>query len=163
MNKPLTLTLLIFISIIINILQSTLLSPDYGSNFYPDLNLIFIIFIATSKNLPAGSFLTIFNGFLMDVMSGYTIGLHTISRLGLYLIIKSSSSHVDYENYTPKFLALFLGTIFVWLFIWLIVEIKFSVEFNITLDVLIHQATLNSLIGIVIELLIFNTYARVQK
>ena len=163
MNNNVTFVVLIFVSIIINILQATVFSPSAGRYFFPNLNLILIIFISISKDLRFGIFLVILNGFLLDVMSGYMLGINTFSRLSLYIILKRSSSHFDYESYTPVFLSLLLGTIYVWLFIWVILALKSVSDLKIIKNVIIYQAIINSLAGIVFFHIRNRVYATVQK
>lgn len=162
MNNTLKIIILVLLSFLINIVQSTLISPNFNSYFYPDLNLIFIILIAISKDTP-GFFIALLNGYIMDVMSGYMIGVHSLSRLSLYVILRSSSNQIDYENYTPKVLALFLGTIFVWIFIWIILKSKFSNDFKMTLNVILNQATINTFLGIITVFYLNKIYAAIQK
>lgn len=163
MKNNATFIVLIFVSLLINILQATVFSPSAGNYFSPDLNLILIIFIAISKDIRLGILLVIFNGFLLDVMSGYMLGINTFSRLSLYIILKRSSSHFDYESYTPVFLSLLLGTIYVWMFIWLILTLKSVSDLKIIKNVIIYQAIINSAVGIIFFHIKNKINATVQK
>jgi len=163
MNKSVTFIVLLIVSILINILQATIFAPSTGQYFSPDLNLIFIIFIAVSKDLRFGLVLAILNGFLLDVMSGYTLGINTLSRLSLYLILRSSSNHFDYESYTPVFISLFLGTLYVWAFIWFILLLKSVSDLKLNTNVIIYQATINSAVGIFLFHIKNKIYATIQK
>jgi len=163
MNKTFTFIVLIFVSIFINILQSTIFSPSAGRYFFPDLNLILIIFIAISKDIRFGLALVLLNGFLLDVMSGYMLGINTFSRLSLYIILRRSSNHFDYESYTPVFISLLLGTLYVWVFIWFILILKSVSDLKIIKNVIIYQAIINSAVGIFIFHIKNKIYATVQK
>ncbi len=163
MNKNITFIALIFVSIFINILQATIFSPSSGNYFFPDLNLILIIFIAISKDIRFGIALVLLNGFLIDVMSGYMLGINTFARLSLYIILKRSSNHFDYESYTPVFISLLLGTLYVWVFIWFILLLKSVSDLKIIKNVIIYQAIINSAVGIIIFHLKNKIYATVQK
>ena len=163
MNKNVTFIVLIFVSILINILQATVFSPSAGRYFFPDLNLILIIFIAISKDVRFGLALVLLNGFLLDVMSGYMLGINTFSRLSLYIILKRSSNHFDYESYTPVFISLLLGTLYVWIFIWLILVLKSVSDLKIIKNVIIYQAIINSIVGIFYFYIKNKIYATVQK
>ena len=147
MNRTVIFIILLLITFVINIFQSSIISPSSVSFWKPDLNLIFVILIGISQNVLGGTVLVVINGLIMDVMSGHMIGVHTLSRLSLYIFLKSSSNQFNFENFAPKTLALFFGTIFVWLFIWLIFRLRDINEFKITMDVIVHQATINTLIG----------------
>ncbi len=163
MNKSVTFIVLLIVSILINILQATIFAPSTGQYFPPDLNLIFIIFIAVSKDLRFGLVLAILNGFLLDVMSGYMLGINTLSRLSLYLILRSSSNHFDYESYAPVFISLFLGTLYVWAFIWFILLLKSVSDLKLNANVIIYQATINSVAGIFLFHIKNKIYATIQK
>ncbi len=163
MNKNITFIALIFVSILINILQATIFSPSSGNYFFPDLNLILIIFIAISKDIRFGIALVLLNGFLIDVMSGYMLGINTFARLSLYIILKRSSNHFDYESYTPVFISLLLGTLYVWVFIWFILLLKSVSDLKIIKNVIIYQAIINSAVGILIFHIKNKIYATVQK
>ena len=163
MNKNITFVVLIFVSLLVNILQATVFAPSAGRYFFPDLNLILIIFIAISKDIRFGLALVLLNGFLLDVMSGYMLGINTFSRLSLYIILKRSSNHFDYESYTPVFISLLLGTLYVWVFIWLVLVLKSASDLNIIKNVIIYQAIINSFAGIVFFHIRNRVYATVQK
>jgi len=163
MNKYATFILLIFASILINILQSSVFSPSSGKYFFPDFNLILIIFIAISKDIRFGLALVLLNGFFLDVMSGYMIGINTLSRLSLYIILRRSSNHFDYESYTPVFISLLLGTLYVWIFIWTILILKSVNDIKIIKNVIIYQAIINSSVGLLIFFIKNKIYATVQK
>lgn len=163
MNKYVTFIILIFVSILINILQASIFSPSAGEYFFPDLNLILIIFIAISKDVRFGLALVLLNGFLLDVMSGYMIGINTFSRLSLYIILRRSSNHLDYESYTPVFFSLFLGTLYVWFFIWFILILKSVNDLKIIKNVIVYQAIINSAVGILIFHIKNKIYATVQE
>jgi rod shape-determining protein MreD len=163
MNKSVTFIVLIIVSFLINILQATIFAPSTGQYFSPDLNLIFIIFIAVSKDIRFGLVLAILNGFLLDVMSGYMLGINTLSRLSLYLILRRSSNHFDYENYTPVFISLFLGTLYVWAFIWFILLLKSVSDLKLNTNIIIYQAIINSAIGIFLFHIKNKIYATIQE
>lgn len=163
MKRTVQFLLLLFVSILINILQTTVLAPSSGKFFFPDLNLIFIVFLAVSKEVPFGLVLAIINGFIMDIMSGYMLGINTFSRLSLYIILRSGSTHFDYENNTPVFVSLFLGTLYVWTFVWFILILKSVNDIKLDSSVIIYQAMINSLVGIAIFKIKNRIYATVQK
>ena len=138
-------------------------SPSNNNPYFPDLNLIFILYLSISRNAPYGIFLVILNGFIMDAMSGYMIGLNTLSRLSLYIILKSSSDHFNFYNIIPKLTAMFLGTIYVWLFVWIVIVLKSSNAFMISLNIIIVQAAVNTMVGLLLFFLVDNINAKLQK
>lgn len=163
MNKILTLFLLILLSFLLLLIQTTLLSPDSDSLLSPDLNLIFIIFLAMRKDIPGAVLIVILNGYMMDVMSGYTLGIHTFSRLITYLIIRNSAGKVNFELVSLQSLAFFAGTVFTWIFVWVIFKTKFSYEPIVTLEIVINQATINCIVGVIFTYIFSYSYAKLQK
>lgn len=163
MNRYLVISSLIVISFVLLLVQTTVLSPDSGTHLYPDLNLILIVLLAIRKDVPGALLIVILNGYLMDAMSGYTLGVHTFSRLITYLIIKNSAGKVNYEHISLQFIVFFAGTIMAWLFVWLIFKVKFSYDPVITLEVIINQATINCIVGVVTNYLVNSFYAKLQK
>ena len=150
MSKALTFVILIIISFVINILDATILSPSAHNYFLPDLNLIFVIYISINRGLPYGILIVLLNGYMMDLTSGYMLGINTFSRLSLFIILRSSSDHFDFENIMPKVIALFFGTIYVWLFLWTIILLKSASDLKIGVNMILQQAVINTLIGILI-------------
>lgn len=163
MNKALTFIILIILTFIINILDVTLPSPSTNNHYFPDLNLIFIIYISINRNLPFGILIVLLNGYIMDLMSGYMLGINTFSRLSLFIILRSSSDHFNFENIMPKLFALFFGTIYVWLFLWSIILLKSVNDLKVGFSMILHQAVINSLIGILIFQFSYRIYAEIQK
>ena len=163
MSKALTFSLLILLTLIINILQATLLAPSNNNPYFPDLNLIFILYLSISRNVPYSIILVILNGFIMDAMSGYMIGLNTLSRLSLYIILKSSSDHFNFYNIIPRLTALFFGTIYVWLFVWIVIALKSSNDFMISLNIIIVHAAVNTVVGLLLIILADKINAKLQK
>lgn len=160
MNKTLIFFILL-LTFFTNILQSYFFSSSVNPYIYPDLNLILIIFIAISKNVPLGIIFAALNGFILDVMSGYMIGINTLPRLTLFIFIKNSSTKFNFQNNPPKILAFFAGTVFVWTFIWLILKLRAIEQFNITMDVITHQATINTLLAILIIFILERINAKI--
>ena len=163
MSRALIFILLVIISFIINILDATLLSPSANNYFLPDLNLIFIIYISINRNLPYGILIVLLNGYLMDLSSGYMLGINTFSRLSLFIILRSSSDHFNFENTMPKIIALFFGTIYVWLFLWFIILLKAETDLKIGVNMILQQAVINTLIGILIFQFSYKINAEIQK
>ena len=163
MNKAITFIVLVILSFVINIIDVTLSSPTSGNFYFPDLNLIFVIYISINRNLPFGILIVLLNGYMMDLMSGYMLGINMFSRLSLFIILRSSSDHFNFENIMPKVIALFFGTIYVWLFLWIIILLKSVDDLTIGLSMVLHQAVINTLIGILIFQFSYRLNAEIQK
>ena len=149
MNNYHSFFIYLLISLAFIFLQSSL--APHLELYTPDLNLILIIYLASTRNIQGDFYLTILNGLLMDVFSGNTTGLYTLTRLATYIALKGSSEKFDLNNFTGKIMAIFFGTILFW------VLFKFVTHFapvenlaKIPLKLIIGQATINIVVGIVI-------------
>ena len=163
MKKTSSFFFFLFLSVLFIIVQTTFLSPAPNTYLYPDLNAIIILILAILKHVPGSIFLVIGNGYLMDVMSGYMIGIHTISRLIPYLVIRNSAKHIDYKNLTPQIFALFFGNISMWVIVWLTLKTRLFDDINISLEIIIHQATINTVVGLPMYWIIKEANERIQK
>ncbi len=163
MKKALIFAALVLFSLAINVLQSSLFFPLIDNRYVPDLNLILVIYISISRNLPFGILIVILNGYLADMSSGYAIGFNTFSRLSLFVILKRVTDYFDFEDVLSKLLALSLGTVYVWFFVWLVVLVQLADGFNISAGIILTQVISNSLVGVLAFELFDRINARIQK
>lgn len=163
MNKFRSIIFLILVSIIFIAIQTTLLSPRKLGSYYPDLNLILIVFLAIFSEIRGGFFLALGNGYMMDVLSGNMPGTFTLSRLSAYLLVRSGSSHVYLRKAIVQGLVIFLATVFTWIFILTIIKIKNDSGFDITVKSVLIQGIVNAVVGIPIFWIIHRANARFQK
>lgn len=163
MNKYFHFLLYILISILIIITQTAVTSPKLLGLFSPDLNLILIIYIALNPRIRGGFILVVINGLLMDFFSGNTTGLYTFTRIIVYIVLRNSVTKFKFKELVPQAIAIFITTFFFWSLIFIILEIKAVQNFRISLNLVIHQATINTLVGIFIVLILRNFDARFQK
>lgn len=163
MNRALPVIFLISLSFIFIILQSTFFSPTHvGRSFYPDLNLIFIVFLGLFSDLRRGAIIAIGNSYMVDVLSGYVIGIHTISRLSVLVILKGISQHVYSQSRITQAIAISFGTLFLWSFIWASLRLKMDFEFGISLGDVMAQGVVNTVVGLPVFWVIKKLYAKVQ-
>ena len=163
MNRILSLSSLVVISIIFLVLQSTLLSPKNLGALSPDLNLIIIIILALLIGVKGGSVLALGNGYMLDVLSGNLIGVNTLSRLSVFAVIRGSKENVYYHRIPALSLAIFLSTILSWGFIWVVFKINPEIGFGISFKDIIKQGIVNTLVGLPLFLVIKTFHERVQK
>jgi rod shape-determining protein MreD len=162
MNRALTISLLAVLSLVLITIQSTVLSPREGY-FYPDLNLIFIVFLAIYSEARGGFLIAAGNGYLMDVLSGNLPGTFTLSRLSAYILVKTSSSHVYLKKYLVQGLVIFASTIFTWLFIMTIISVRGESGFRLTLGEILLQGLVNTAVGLPLFWAAGKAYARLQR
>jgi len=163
MNKYVSIIFFVLLSVVFITIQTTLLSPQHLGYYYPDLNLILIVYLGIYSETRGGFFLALGNGYLMDVLSGNLPGTFTISRLSAYLLVRSGSSHVFLRKAFVQGTVIFFATIFTWIFILTIIKIKKDSGFDITAKSILIQGIVNALVGIPIFWMIHRINARFQK
>ncbi|NIP29977.1 MAG: rod shape-determining protein MreD [Candidatus Dadabacteria bacterium] len=154
MNKFYSFLVYLLLSFVFISIQISLTTPSFLNLFTPDLNLILIIYLASANNIYGSFYLTVINGLLMDIFSGNMIGIYTLTRLVVYTIIKSSSKTFNINTLKPKILSILIGTIIFWILLYFVLKFKISEPLNITLNLIIHQATINTLVGSLIFILL---------
>jgi rod shape-determining protein MreD len=163
MNKTLSFVSLIIVSIVLITVQTTLLSPRAVGPLFPDLNLIFIVFLAVFSEMRGSMLIAAGNGYMMDVLSGNFPGTFTISRLSAYLLVRNSSDHVYLKKMLILGLVIFIATIFTWTFIFTIIRIKSDAAFEVSFsDVVIH-GVINTIVGVPLFWAANKIHARLQK
>jgi rod shape-determining protein MreD len=163
MNKTVTFVSLLLVSVLIVTVQSTLLSPRNAGYLIPDLNLIFIVFLAVFSETRGSFLLAAGNGYMMDVLSGNLPGTFTISRLSAYILVRTSSNHVYLKKALVLGLVIFLSTIFTWTFILTIIRIKSDAGFQLSFGDIILQGLVNSVVGVPLFWAAGRIHARFQK
>ncbi len=154
MSRALPFLFLILLSFLFIILQSTFFTPTHsGRAFYPDLNLIFIVFLGLFSDLRRGAIIAIGSGYMVDVLSGYVIGIHTLSGLSVFVILKGISQHVYSQS---------RSTLFLWSFIYAGLKLKTEFEFGISLGDVMTQGVVNTIIGLPVFWVIKRLYAKIQ-
>jgi rod shape-determining protein MreD len=163
-NRVLPITFLILLSLLFMVLQSTFLSPThFGRAFYPDLNLVLIVFLGLFADLRRGAIIALGNGYIMDVLSGYVIGIHSLSRLSVFVILKGISQHVYSQSRITQAIAILFATLFLWSFICISLRLKADLEFGISLGDVMTQGVVNTVVGLPIFWIIKGLYAKIQE
>lgn len=164
MNRVLPVIFLILLSLLFIVLQSTFFSPiHFGHAFYPDLNLVLIVFLGLFSDLRRGAIIAIGNGYMMDVLSGYVIGIHSLSRLSVFVILKGISQHIYSQSRITQAMAVLFATLFLWGFIWVSLRLKTDdLEFGISLGDVMTQGVVNTVVGLPVFWIINGLYAKVQ-
>ncbi|MCC6711915.1 MAG: rod shape-determining protein MreD [Candidatus Dadabacteria bacterium] len=162
MNSALMILFLAVLSLALITLQSTVLSPG-GGHIYPDLNLIFIVFLAIYSEVRGSLLIAAGNGYLMDVLSGNLPGTFTLSRLSAYILVKSSSSHVYLKKYLVQGLVIFGSTVFTWLFIMTIIVIRGEPGLRLPLGEILLRGVVNTAVGVPLFWAAGKAYARLQR
>ncbi len=162
MNRIFSIIFFALLSFVFIILQTTLFSPNHFGLFYPDLNLILIVFLSLFSETKEGAIIALGNAYMTDVLSGYLFGIHTFSRLAVFTTLKGFSENVYSQSKLTQGIAIFFSTIFSWFFVWAVLKMKTDIEFNISAGAVIAQGAINILVGFPIFWIIKKTHARIQ-
>jgi len=80
------------------VLQTTLFSLLPAWFGHPDLNFLFIVFLAYRFNAIKGAVLVFFIGLLMDIFSGVFVGIYSTVYLLVFFILNILSKHIANES-----------------------------------------------------------------
>lgn len=161
MNKLLVSVIFILFSLILITIQSTFLSPRNIGFLSPDFNLILILFFSLFSGIEGGVLIALGNAYLMDVLSGNILGVHTLSRMSAFTLIQGLSTQF-YGDRVIQIAAIFFSTFFSWIFIWSIVKIRTDFDFPFSFFQLTAQAIVNTVVGIPLFWFFERTYAKLQ-
>lgn len=161
MSKAFPVIFFVALSFILIILQSTFFSPRQLGAFSPDLNLILVIFLALFSEIKGKAIMVIGNGYMMDILSGYMLGIHTLSRLSVFALMQGFSANVNSQSKAVQATAIFFGTLFSWSFVWVVFKIKGNFQDGISFGGVIAQCVINTVIGIPLFLAIKRLHARI--
>jgi rod shape-determining protein MreD len=105
------IVLSLFLGIFLLTLQTTLLTTLPIQRFRPDIVLIFILYLGFSYPPISGGILAFFMGYLMDLFSGNSFGLYTLSRPLIFYGTQLFKRRFYLESFLSQFLFAF---IFAW-------------------------------------------------
>ena len=144
--------LYLFLSFLLIITQTSVIPTTSLGKFTPDLNLIIIICLAVRTDIPYTFTLALLNGFLMDIFSATTLGLHTITRFAVFLVLRVSLHNINYDRNHPFLLSLvfFTGTLLMYLL--LLALLLFKRDSGqvavLSLELVLYQAIINTVVGV---------------
>jgi len=148
----------LFLSFLLIIIQTSVIPATSLGKFTPDLNLIIIICLAVRAEIPYPFTLATLNGFLMDMFSAGTLGLHTVTRFAVFLILRLSLHNINYDRNHPFLLSLafFTGTLVMHLI--LLVLLLFKQDSGqaaiLSLELAFYQAIINTIVGVPMTMLL---------
>lgn len=98
----------LFLGVIFITLQTTLLTFLPIQRIKPDIVLILTLYLSLFYPPISGGILAVFLGFLMDLFSGNSFGLYTLSRPLLFYVAQFFKERFYLESYTSQFLFVFI-------------------------------------------------------
>ena len=150
--------LYLFLSFLLIITQTSVIPTTSLGKFTPDLNLIIIICLALTTQIPYPFTLALLNGFLMDIFSAGVLGLHAITRFSVFLILRVSLHNINYDRNhpVPTSLAFFTGTLLMHLLLLVLLLLRQDsgqMAF-LSLELALYQAIINTVVGVPIIMLL---------
>ena len=153
MNRFFSFGIYLVISFLFILIQTSITTPNFLNLFTPDLNLILILYLATSKNIYGALYLAIINGLLMDIFSGNMLGLNSLLRLVVFTILLGSSRTFNIETLKSKVSSVFLCTILFWILMFIVLKSRSFEAFNISIKLILSQAIINTIVGTIFIIL----------
>lgn len=160
MNRFFSFGVYLIISFLFILIQTSITTPNFLKLFTPDLNLILILYLATSKNIYGALYLAIINGLLMDIFSGNMLGLNSLLRLVVFTILLGSSRTFNIETLKSKISSIFLCTILFWILMFIVLKSRSFEAFNISINLILSQAIINTVVGTIFIILFRKLDAR---
>lgn len=98
----------LFLGVIFITLQSTLLTSLPIQRIRPDIVLILTLYLGLFYPPISGGILALFMGFLMDLFSGNSFGLYTLSRPLIFYVAQFFKGRFYLEGVSSQFLFVFI-------------------------------------------------------
>jgi len=98
----------LFLGVIFLTLQTTLLAFLPIQRIRPDIVLILTLYLGLFYPPVSGGILAVFMGFLMDLFSGNSFGLYTLSRPLIFYVAQFFKGRFYLEGFTSQFLFVFI-------------------------------------------------------
>ena len=98
----------LFLGVIFLTLQSTLLTSLPIQRIRPDIVLILTLYLGLFYPPISGGILALFMGFLMDLFSGNSFGLYTLSRPLIFYVAQFFKGRFYLEGSSSQFLFVFI-------------------------------------------------------
>ena len=113
----------LFLGVIFLTLQTTLLTSLPIQRIRPDLVLILTLYLGLFYPPISGGILALFMGFLMDLFSGNSFGLYTLSRPLIFYMAQLFKGRFYLESFTSQFLFVFIFGLVEGLFVLMLIKI----------------------------------------
>ncbi len=132
--------------------QVSVAPATFLGKFAPDFNLALIVCMALRTRIPYLFALAALNGFFMDAFSVGAPGINTFTRLALFLALRGVMPNLNWKTDGVRATAfsLFAGTLFLHLVLGAVLFLKpgGADMANLGLDLAIHQAIINTVVGV---------------
>jgi len=98
----------LLLGVIFLTLQTTLLASLPIQRIRPDIILILTLYLGLFYSPISGGILALFMGFFMDLFSGNSFGLYTLSRPLIFYVAQFFKGRFYLENFSSQFLFVFI-------------------------------------------------------
>jgi len=113
----------LFLGVLLLTLQTTLLAFFPIQRIRPDLVFILILYLGLFYPPISGGILAVFLGFLMDLFSGNSFGLYTLSRPLIFYMAQLFKGRFYLESFTSQFFFVFIFGLVEGLFVLMLLKI----------------------------------------
>lgn len=139
------------ISIILLIIQISLINNGVLFNLFPNILLIYVIYISQKYNRSSGMIISLFIGVLYDSLLSPNFGIRTLILFIISIIISVIREYIYDENYKTAIFYVTFGTI---LYNILLNIIFFFLSYNINIGELVNRIfSIETLLSIIIFIL----------
>ena len=155
---------LFYISVLFGaiVIQSTFLSPQNTGVFYVDYSLISVIYIALIPEISGLILFAFFCGYTIDVLSAADIGIYTISRLSLYILLRMLVTKVYSDRFFVEFGIIILSVIYERILLYLVTVMGSTTYVDLPLGFVIKNILINAIIGYIFFMLLKQINERIK-
>lgn len=162
MNKLYLYLFYISVFFVAIVIQTTLLSPENTGVFYVDYSLIAVIYISLFPEISGLIMLAFFSGYTIDVLSAADIGIYTISRLSLYILLRLLITKVYSDKFIVEFGIILLSVIYERLFLYIVTVLGSMTYVNMQFGFTVKNILINAIAGYLFFVLLKEINERIK-
>ena len=144
------------------VIQSTLLSPQNTGVFYVDYSLISVIYISLFPEISGLILLAFFSGYIIDVLSAADIGIYTISRLSLYILLRLLITKVYSDRFFVEFGIIILSVIYERLLLYIVTFLGSTTYIDLQFGFTVKNILINAVIGYIFFIILKEINERIK-
>lgn len=162
MNKLYLYLFYISVFFVAIVIQTTLLSPENTGVFYVDYSLIAVIYISLFPEISGLIMLAFFSGYTIDVLSAADIGIYTISRLSLYILLRLLITKVYSDKFIVEFGIILLSVIYERLLLYIVTVLGSMTYVNMQFGFTVKNILINAIAGYLFFVLLKEINERIK-
>ncbi len=162
MNKLYLYLFYISVFFVAIVIQTTLLSPENTGVFYVDYSLIAVIYISLFPEISGLIMLAFFSGYTIDVLSAADIGIYTISRLSLYILLRLLITKIYSDKFIVEFGIILLSVIYERLLLYIVTVLGSMTYVNMQFGFTVKNILINAIAGYLFFVLLKEINERIK-